>query len=350
MREIIFSIDFIFPKESNMLRKKFLSISSYTLLAGLIVLFLLTHSPNYTQFDAPSYINFDPIRPPLYPIFLWLFHCVGYYQFTVVVWIHAIITFLALLYTRSWLRKNLNINDFLIFIVLLFTILTICFHFQFILIGSEGLVFPFFIWTFFAFIECFKKFSIKKIIYLSLWVSIMILTRLQFYYFYGIYILLCGSYIYKKIPLKSLFIGILILSMSTLLTYLIDSTYHYFKHGFFGGAPATGLLISVQPLFLANDNEINNAFKDPKEKKYVQAILAEINQQQLNKDANLLTSTKLSYYQLAYESYNRNYPAINTITGNILSKNTPTMISKISLDIAKNLLFLLVASHFFCFF
>src|SRR3989338_7574830 len=171
-----------------MCHKKWIYEIPYMLLAGIIIFFLITHSPNYQQYDAPGYINFSVIRPPIYPIFLWLFHWAGHYQFILVMWLHAIITFVALLYARSWLKKKLKIADFLIFVVFLFVILTICFHFQLIMIGSEGLTFPLFILIFFKLIECFKNFGLKKIAGLSALVSILILTRLQFYYLYGIYI------------------------------------------------------------------------------------------------------------------------------------------------------------------
>src|SRR3990167_10825820 len=95
--------------------KKWLYETPYVLLAILIIFFLTTHSPNYTHYDAPSYILFDPIRPPLYPFFIWLFHWAGSYQYTFIMWIHAIVTFFALLYARFWLKKYLKISDFLIF-------------------------------------------------------------------------------------------------------------------------------------------------------------------------------------------------------------------------------------------
>ncbi len=210
-----------------MLQKKWTYEAPYIALGILITLFLLTHIPNSVDFDAPSYINFDPIRPPLYPLFIQAFSWAGKYQFTFIVWTHAIITFSALLYTRIWLKRNLNVNDFLIFMMFLVTTLTILFHFQLMLIGAEGLTFPFFIWTFFILIDCFKKFNLKNILYLSLWVSAIILTRLQFYYFYGIYIVLILWYLHRSTPIKPLGIAVSILTASILLTCLIDRSYHY---------------------------------------------------------------------------------------------------------------------------
>ncbi|HLB41819.1 MAG TPA: hypothetical protein VJN02_03010 [Gammaproteobacteria bacterium] len=322
-----------------MLRKKWRYETPYILLAVLIIFFLITHSPNYIEYDAPSYINFDPIRPPLYPIFIFLFHLAGSYQFTLIMWMHAIISFSALLYARFWLKKYLEISDFLIFIMCVIVTLTILFHFQLLMIGSEGLSFPLFILTFFLFIECFKEFNLKKLSYLALLVSLIILTRLQFYYYYMIFIILCMWYVYKRVNIKPLSIGISILLASILTTYFIDGSYHYFKHGFFSSAPATGKLLIIQPIFLSKNSQITSYFKDPKEKQYVQEMLAKMDQQQLNQDANLLTETKPSYYEFAYEEYNRNYIAIFNLVSQVLASVTPTESNKIAQNITKTLVF-----------
>ena len=320
-----------------MTQKKWLYETPYVLLAAIIILFLISHSPNYLDYDAPSYINFDVIRPPIYPIFVWLFHWTGSYQFTLIIWAHAIITFCALLYARYWLKKYLKISDFLIFIVFLIVIFTILFHFQLLLIGSEGLSFPFFIVTFFLFIECFKEFNLKKLSLLALSVGLIILTRLQFYYLYIMFAILCTWYFYKKVPIKSLCNGIVMLLLSILATTLIDKTYHYFKHGVFSGAPATGKLLIVQPLFLAVSGDVVNYFTDPKEKQYVQDMLIQINQKQLNKDADLLTATKPSYYEFAYHSYNRNYISIFETINQVLAHETSIDQNKIAQNITKTL-------------
>lgn len=302
-----------------MLEKKWINELPYIMLAVLIAFFLSTHSPNL-EYDTPSYINFGPERPPLYPAFIWLFHWANSYQFYLVVWAQGILLFGSLLYARYWLRKNLQINDFPIFLICLIVTFTISFHYQLMFVQSEGLSFPFFIWTFFLLIECFYKFSLKKLSYLAILVSLLVLTRLQFYYLYVIFILLGFWYLWQRIPFKSLIMGMLILFGSMFLTTLIDHGYHYYKHGYFANAPYGGFLVLVQTLYLA-DNDAAKYFQNPNEKIYIQKMIDKRNIQHLNKDAHLTTiALRPSYYEYAYQSYSRNYLALLRIIENTLKK------------------------------
>ena len=244
--------------------KKNLCKIPYVFLFLLIILFLYKHT-SYLYDDSLSYINFDATRPPLYPFFIWLFHWIPKYQFQAVVWTQSILTFCTMLYARNWLSKHLKISEIAIFLVLLLILITICFHFQMGYVGSEGLAFPIFIFTFFPSVECFQKFSFMKISFFAVMTGLLILTRLQFYYLYGIFILLFGWYFWKKVPVKSCFICVAILFGSTLFTFLIDQSYHYFKHHDFSGAPTAGVQLIIQPLLLAKPHAANY-FKDPNTK------------------------------------------------------------------------------------
>ncbi len=84
-----------------------------------IILTLLTHPP-IVGADTLSYINFDSNRPPLYPIFLWLFKWCGGHQFEAVTWVKTILYGLTLYYARTWLLENLGLSDFLIFFNFMF--------------------------------------------------------------------------------------------------------------------------------------------------------------------------------------------------------------------------------------
>ena len=312
---------------------------AYIFLAIFIIFFLLMHSPNSVDYDALSYINFYGARPPLYPMFIWIFHWAGNYQFKFVVWTHAIITFSSLLYARRWLKTRLKINDFLIFIVFCIVTVTILFHFQLMLIGAEGLTFPFFIWIFFLLIECFNKFDLKKILYLSIWVSVIILTRLQFYYFYGIYIVLILWYFLKGVPIKKVGSAVIIFLALALLTGIIGRSYQYIKFGVYSTEPATGKLLIVQALYLTKSDSPLPDFRTKNERQYAENMLSMIYENKLNKEASLLLSTKPSYYELAYEEYNKNYIAINDIVSKVLSNLTPYQFNEITQDISKTLFF-----------
>ncbi len=318
---------------TSLLKKTWLHETPYALLALLVAFFLYMHTPN-TDYDTPSYVNFYAMRPPIYSVFIWLFRWAGKYQFQLVMWAQSILTFISLLYARQWIKKNLMVNDFLIFPVLIFVLSTISLHSQMWYIQSEGLSFPFFIFTFFLLVECFQQYSLKKIIYLALWVGILMLTRLQFYYFYGIFILLVVWYAWKRVPIKSLGICVVILAGSILLTTLIDNTYHYFKHGFFSGEPASGVQFIIQPIFLANPDAADY-FKNPTEKAMVQKIIGEVHKQKLNRDATLLTSLTPQYYEYAYQSYYRNYVAMQSIVYNTFREISARDQNRITNNISK---------------
>ena len=292
-----------------------------------IILFLSTHSPNVEYDIDPSYILFGASRPPLYPFFIWLFRWAGQYQFTTIMWVQGLFLFLTLLYARSWLIKKLNLSDFAIFLVCLIVLFTISLRFQILFIQSEGLAFPLFILTFFTFIDCFYHFNLIKIVYLSLLVSLLILTRLQFSYFYIIFFLLPVWYRWLKIPTKQVLLSAIILFGSASFTTLIDHSYHFVKHGFFGVAPYSGLMVLVQTLYLANNNA-DSYFSNPIEKKIVQQLINQRNHHGLNQDASLVGQLKPSYLNHAYQFYYRNYLAIQDIIDDVLQTSVENTAGK----------------------
>ena len=321
----------------------------YLVLAIWIIMFLCTHAPNL-EYDTHGYIHFDVRRPPLYPIFIWLFNWAGYYQFQLLIWIQGCLLCAALMYARHWLRTNLKLSDFSIFLVCVAVVFTISLHFQITYVQSEGITFPLFIVIFFLLIECFNKFNLRKICYLAALTSVLILTRLQFMYFYVIFGILCLWYLWQHVPIKLCGIAIALLFGSMLTTIFIDHGYHYVKHGIFGGAPYGGILLLVQTLYLA-DNDAARYFKDPIEKDYVQSLIDRRNAQHLNSNILLLKHFKPTFYENAYHVYAKKYIKLQQLIENILSYKTSAFtadamamrINKIFFihNIKTNLLFLL---------
>lgn len=313
----------------------------------LVVLFLCTHAPYFGN-NAPTYIKFNIIRQPLYPIFIWLFHWGGKYQFYLVMWVQSIITFFSLLYARHWLKKNLYLSDVTIFPVILLVLITISFHYQMHSIDDpEGLSFPFFIFTFFNTIECFQKKSFKKNISLAVWVSALILLRTQFYFYYGVYIVLIVWYFWKMMPKKYILKVTSVFILSIVLTNVVDRGYHYYMNGVFSTEPFSGLVTIIQPLYLANPDAAKY-FTNHKEKAIVQTLLDEIKIKKLNRDVSALASSKVRYYEYAHQEYERNYLPIQSIvsktfTGiplkDIYKINTNALIkmNKMTLSISKTL-------------
>lgn len=316
---------------STLERRNWLKECPYVLLGILFILFLGTHSPNIEYDIDSSYIMFGQARPPIYPLFIWLFHWLGHYQFHLIMWVQSIFTFSALMYSRHWLKKNLQIPDFLIFLVLLVVTITICFQFQICSIQSEGLAFPLFIFSFFALIECFQKFDVKKLLYLAILVSLLVLTRLQFFYFYGIFIILLVWYVWQRTPIKSLSATALILFSSIFLSIITDHSYHYFKHRVHTKVYYVSSMVLAQALYLADDNAADY-FNNPTEKNYVQNMIIQRNAQGLNQDAALMNDVRPSYLEYAYQSYSRNYLALQKIINETISLSEDNFLGKVNIS------------------
>lgn len=307
---------------------KTLSINRYFFLILLSIIFLCTRTPN-TGYDTPSYVSFSLVRPPLYPLFISLFKWAGQYQFQCVMWVQSTLTLFSLLYARNKLVNELDISDTLFFYVTLFTLITICFHFQFWYIQSEGLSFPFFIFAFFSCFTAFKQYSIHNITIFSGWVAILLLTRVQFYYLYGIFILLILWYMKNHRTKKTILIAIAVMMVSIIATSLIDRTYHLLVNKHFSGEPVSGTQVAIQPLYLAEKNA-SHYFKNKMDASLVQKIENAINQQGLKNDARLLQTFKVQHYEYAYQEYNRNYIAIQGIINHILSTVSVTQANTIT--------------------
>ncbi len=259
-------------------------------------------------------------------------------------WSQSILTILSLLYARNWLKNKLFLADFSIFLIFSFVTFTICLHFQMWFIQSEGLAFPFFIFAFFTLVDCFKKLIFKKNQLAFYLVSLLILTRLQFYYFYAIFILLITWYVWQRMPANKLFSHIDLFS-SMLLTTLVDHSYHYYKHGFFRGAPYGGIIMMVQTLYLANDHAADY-FQNLQQKEKVETLIKKRNLQNLNRDASLVSLLKPSYLHTAYETYSRNYltfqhlieDTFNVSVENLDGKSVNIKADSLAMDINKTFL------------
>lgn len=297
-------------------------IIAYFLLILATMLFLIGRIPN-TGYDTPSYVNFSVTRPPIYPLFIWIFRWAGQYQFQAIMWTQSILTLSALAYAQYWLRENTNIPDSMIFCIMLVTLVTICFHSQMWYIQSEGLTFPIFIFTFFVLIACFREFDFRRIFWLSGLVAMLVLLRQQFYYLCGMFILLPAWYWYQKISLKKITVCFFIFFGSMVMMAMVDESYHHIKHHYFKERQLLYLLsqVSVQAIYLSQEKVIH-FFPNDMEKNTMQNILQQLKKQNLNQDAASLNNKMiLQYLEYAYEEYSRNYVAIQGIISDELYRN-----------------------------
>lgn len=283
------------------------------LLIGLpIIIFLLKNTP-YLGHNAQSYIDFSLIRQPLYSIYIWLFHWAHDAQYKMAMWAQGLLTLYAFLYARRWLKKNLHIQDIVMMPIFLFVLITVCFHYQInSLDDPEGVTFPLFIITFFNLVECFFQVSLKKIIMLAVLVSLLILARTQFYFFYPIFLVMVIYHIWKKSPKRFILMSTLIFISSSVLTNLADRTYHYYMNGYFSTEPFSGILTIIQPLYLANSNA-EYYFKNPEEQQLVKILQSKITKADLNQYASTLNPSSSNFLDYINQEYDKNYLPIQGI-------------------------------------
>ena len=288
-----------------MLKNIRLAPTLYILYILSMVLLLLTHDPVIAA-DTASYVNFSVNRPLLYPIFIWLFKWCGIYQFAAITWAKTIIYGMSLVYARMWLRRHLNLSDFLIFLLFCFTTIT---TFRFALL-SESLTVPIFIMAFFSAVEFVTIFQLKKVIWFAVWTTLLILTRTQFYYFYLLYILIIFICWQQKQAYKNLMLVSVVLLSSIVLTILFNTVYAYFVRGQHDCNISLGNQLIVQPLYMADMN-VTDYFNNFTQKKYVSSVLTQMKKEKLSYND---TPTNPVYLQDIYAYYGFNYNAIQRIT------------------------------------
>lgn len=310
-------------------KEKKLSLLFFIVILIPTLFFLFTHAPKIGA-NAPTYEKFTIIRQPLYAIFIWLFCWAGKYQYIAVMWAQSFLTLASLMYARYWLKKNLKLPDFFILIVFAITLITISFYYQMQNMDDpEGITFPIFIFTFFITVNCFQQFNLKKISLLGLLVSILILTRTQFYFYYGIFLLIIISYAWRKVSIKHCLMALLIFFLSAVLTNVIDRTYHYYANDHFVTEPFSGILLIVQPLYLA-DSDAANYFFDPKLRKNVGILLRQIREKKLNQFSPVSTFFHIQYYEYTNEEYMKNYLPIQFMVHQLFTNQSFDKIYQVS--------------------
>lgn len=281
-------------------------------IAPPIILFLLKSTP-YLGNNAQTYLDFSLIRQPLYSIFIWLFQWAHHAQFEMAMWTQGLLTLYSFLYARYWLKKNLQCRDIFIIPLFLFILVTVCFHYQMkSLDDPEGITFPLFIITFFCLVECFKQADLKKIMMLNILVSLLILARTQFYFFYPIILVLIAWAIWKKTPKRYILMSAFIFIFFAALTNLADRFYHYTMNGYFSNEPFSGVLTIIQPLYLAQPHA-KRYFKNPREQQLMKILQNKIAQGNLTRYASTLNPSSNIFFQYINQEYDRNYLAIQGI-------------------------------------
>lgn len=247
------------------LRYLFLKNASSLFFALLIFVPLIGTTPNLHS-DAYGYIRFSSWRPPVYPLFIALFHWAGHYQMYLVMWTQDLLLFLSLIYAKKWLEDYLKLSQMISFIIITATIV-VNFLTTKILhrIYTEPLAFSLFIVTFCLYVEILKSYDFRKLIYMLIACYLLILTRGQFYFMFALLIFLGFWYFWSKKPIKQAWVVFFLVMTTVAATALSDRAYHYFQHDEFKGSAFVGRIFTIQPLYLSTPDDVKY-FKDPIEK------------------------------------------------------------------------------------
>ncbi len=286
----------------------------------LIFIPLYGASPDIWE-DTGAYLYFDAVRPPIYPLFLWLFHRFGQHQLLVAMWVQSLINFLALVYAAYWLHTRLELPKFLIFILLAFSVVLLQHFSVYRSILTEALSFPLFIVAVMFFVDSFKDFNIKKVILLSLTVNVLVLTRGQFYYFYILFFMLIAWHIWKRSPLRKLLVGSLTIIFFITVAMLGNRAYHYVLHKHFSVSSASGAVFIQQAMYLSNLGDAAY-FRNPDERLFFEKTMKTLEDKHLTRDNPPLILRPPIGLGVASEYYERAYfPIMCTVRSNLPSRN-----------------------------
>jgi len=292
-------------------KKELLSLFQIAVL-GLMIFAPLCGAQPYVGSDGRGYIHFWSWRPPVYPIFIWLFHGFGEYQFVVTMWVQSFLVFVALLYARFWLHTYLNLSQFVTFLILSFTII-VDFLSSHILqwMYAESIAFFLFIFTFLLFVDNLKTFNSKKLIFMVIAGNLLILTRGQFICFYLLFLLIPILQFWNKKPKKQAIFTFLTIMISIVFFMLVDKSYHYFLHGQFRGISYVGRDLIVQPLYLA-DSTSARYFTDPDEKSTFIKLINKLEKRHLTRNT-APSPVMAKYSRISYDYFTNNYNLIDEL-------------------------------------
>lgn len=252
--------------------------------AGILILMIFI--PLYTVGpeiwpDTGGYLHFALYRPPVYPVFLWLFRGFAEQQLVVAMWTQASLFCLTVLYVSYWLRDRLEFPAILIFF-LLFSMIALFDRFLVLNnILSDLIAFSLFLLTFTVLVDCFKKFDIKKIVLLSILSNLLILTREQFYYFYPLLMVLIFWYAWKKESIKNIVLSLTVVVFSIIVAICVNRAYHHFvNHS--GSSIVPGVAILEQALYLSDYTD-HTDFSDIVQKNYFIKTIHLLEDQHLTK-------------------------------------------------------------------
>lgn len=292
------------------LKKNLLTWWQLGILAPMIFLPLCIAGPEIWP-DTEGYLHFALYRPPVYPIFLWLFHGFGKQQLVIAMWVQATLFFLTIVYVSGWLRDRLEMPKILIFLLLFSMIALLDRFLVFNNILSDLISFSLFLLTLTFLVDCFEIINVRKIIWLSIVSSLLILTREQFYYLYPLLFALIFWYIWKKELARKIILSSTIIVLSIVMTFCANRGYHYLVNQ--GASPVVpGVAVLEQALYLSDYTD-HTDFSDATQKNYFIKTIRLLEKRRLTKktmDVPGIKPFQPMTLDVANQMYNLAYLAI----------------------------------------
>ena len=291
-----------------MYNKKIIFLSSI----GFIIIFYLTASiiiySNGIQIlpDSNSYINMFPLRPPLYPLIISIFHNFNTNQYLKLLLIFQI---LLCSYAIYFFCKNLKLL-FKLPLHIIFLISLLCSAPYFIFynlanyIISDAVSYPLFLITLSFFLNAIVRNNIKPLTISFIFIIFLILSRKQMLFFYPIIIfLLLYFYLIQKEIRKRIILLFVFFIISVILTNLIERIYFLKIHNKFATVPATGIQLATPAFYVSNQLD-SVLFSDKEERLYFNTVYQTISDSNWTLQANTRMNRKtgLSHYFIVYNN------------------------------------------------
>ena len=263
--------------------------------------------------DSDHYVNNSVIRASFYPSFLDLYTFFFGNSFRFLIFIKILFAIFSIHYFLNFLKKKFNLSEPLVY---LFTIILLTPYFfgdyKFAnRIFTESICYPLYLVSLvFIFRFLFEK-KLKFFLYFLFTLSILILTRRQFFFMYPLIIIVISySHFFLKENKKTLTLILCFLS-TVFFTEVVERSYRFIKFDEFKPPPFVGIQLIAAPLYLSEMADLS-LFNDPEEKQILREVLNEMSSRKIN-----FVNSRNTQYENYYQHFSANY---NKITWDILYK------------------------------
>jgi hypothetical protein len=247
---------------------------------SLACLYCLQNGVSFSP-DSGTYISHGAIRTGLYPLTISVFQSLlKGYGLQALVGFQIVFAITAIYMIVNFLKITFNLTYFLQWICLSVFLIPLFIFQSANGVLSEGLAYPLFLLTSYFFLKGILEKTIKHLYLFSFFLSLLVFTRQQYLFFYGIAIvaILFFMAVQRNFPKKGLFILSVALSLGGI--FVSERAYHYVYHGSFASTPFTGIQLIIRPLYLAPIDAYKD-FSDLKQQQFVKEVLKEVAHQKI---------------------------------------------------------------------